>query len=123
MMRRRENDFHAGPPAQTCRTISRLRGGLVLPGILAPLAFLWGCGGVVSGQSTQITPPPPPQTYSISGTISPAAGGSGATVQPAERGNPQTTPTAQEISLLVVWPTERTQLLLAMRVTPSPPVA
>ena len=40
----------------------------------------WGCGGVVSGPSGQTPPPPPPTTYSISGTISPAAGGSGATV-------------------------------------------
>lgn len=39
-----------------------------------------GCGGVVSGQSGQSSPPPPPATYSISGTISPAPGGSGATV-------------------------------------------
>jgi Carboxypeptidase regulatory-like domain len=40
----------------------------------------WGCGGVVSGPSGQTPPPPPPTTYSISGTISPAAGGNGATV-------------------------------------------
>src|SRR6266699_2952568 len=79
MMRRQKSQFQASPPAQTQRIISRLRRALVLMGILAPLAFLWGCGGVVSGQSTQ-TSPPPPQTYSISGTISPAAGGSGATV-------------------------------------------
>lgn len=39
----------------------------------------WGCGGVVSGQSGQISPPPP-TTYSISGTIGPATGGSGATL-------------------------------------------
>src|SRR6266403_92561 len=56
---------------------SRVRGALLLAGILAPMALLWGCSGVVSGQSTQ---PPPPQTYNISGTISPVAGGSGATL-------------------------------------------
>src|SRR5467141_4091156 len=56
---------------------SRVRGALLLAGILAPMALLWGCSGVVSGQSTQ---PPPPQTYNISGTISPVTGGSGATV-------------------------------------------
>src|SRR5207248_7082399 len=37
----------------------------------------WGCSGAVSGNSPT---PPLPQTYDISGTISPAAGGSGATV-------------------------------------------
>ncbi len=91
MMRRRKNEFRAGPPAQTRRIISRLRGALALAGILAPLAFLWGCGGVVSGQSTQTSPPPPAQTYSISGTISPAAGGSGATVTLSGTANATTT--------------------------------
>ncbi len=91
MMRRQKSQFQASPPAQTRRIISRLRGGLVLTGILAPLAFLWGCGGVVSGQSTQTSPPPPPQTYSISGTISPAAGGSGATVTLSGTANATTT--------------------------------
>jgi hypothetical protein len=56
---------------------SRARGALLLTAILAPMALLWGCSGVVSGQSTQ---QPPPQTFSISGAISPVAGGSGATV-------------------------------------------
>jgi hypothetical protein len=45
---------------------------------LASLALLWGCSGVVSSQSSQNTPPP--QTFSLSGTLSPAAGGGGATV-------------------------------------------
>lgn len=56
---------------------SRVRGALLLADILVPLAFLWGCSGVVSGQSIQ---PPPPQAHNISGTISPTAGGSGAAV-------------------------------------------
>ncbi len=56
------------------------RSAISLAGTLAPLAFLWGCAGVVSGQNTQPSPPPPTQSYSISGTISPAVGGSGATV-------------------------------------------
>ncbi len=90
MMRRQKSQFQASPPAQTQRIISRLRRALVLMGILAPLAFLWGCGGVVSGQSTQ-TSPPPPQTYSISGTISPAAGGSGATATLSGTANATTT--------------------------------
>src|SRR6266496_514285 len=90
MMRRQKSQFQASPPAQTQRIISRLRRALVLMGILAPLAFLWGCGGVVSGQSTQ-TSPPPPHTYSISGTISPAAGGSGATATLSGTANATTT--------------------------------
>jgi hypothetical protein len=57
----------------------RAYSALLLAGILVPVAFLWGCAGFVSGQSTQPNPPPP-QTYSISGTISPVTGGSGATV-------------------------------------------
>src|SRR6267378_6544554 len=56
------------------------RSAVLLAGIFAPLAFLWGCSGVVSGQSTQPSSPPPTQSYSISGTISPAVGGSGTTV-------------------------------------------
>ncbi len=91
MMRRRKSEFQASPPVQTRRIISRLRRALLLMGILAPLAFLWGCGGVVSGQNTQTSPPPPPQTYSISGTISPAAGGSGATVTLSGAANATTT--------------------------------
>src|SRR6266581_5963601 len=86
-----KSEFQASPPAQARRIISRLRRALVLMGILAPLAFLWGCSGVISGQSTQTPPPPPPQTYSISGTISPAAGGSGATVTLSGAANATTT--------------------------------
>jgi len=47
----------------------------LLTGMLASMALLWGCSGVVSGKSANT-----PQTYSISGTVSPIAGGSGATV-------------------------------------------
>src|SRR6266404_5234958 len=46
--------------------------------LLMPLALTWGCSGVVSGSSAQATTAP--QTFGISGTISPAAGGSGTTV-------------------------------------------
>ena len=42
------------------------------------MALSWGCSGVAHGNSA--TQPPPPQTYNISGTISPAAGGNGAAV-------------------------------------------
>lgn len=57
--------------------LGRSRGAVLLAGVLAPVAFLWGCSGIVSGQNNLT---PPPQTYSISGTITPTAGGSGATV-------------------------------------------
>jgi hypothetical protein len=52
---------------------------LLLALILLPAVFLGGCSGLVSGQS-RTTPPPPSSTFSISGTITPAAGGNGATV-------------------------------------------
>jgi hypothetical protein len=47
--------------------------------VLAQLALLAGCSGVVS-QSSPSTPAPQTQTYSVSGTITPTLGGSGATV-------------------------------------------
>ncbi len=46
--------------------------------LLAPLALIWGCAGVVSGKNSNTAPPP--QTFNISGTIGPTAGGGGATV-------------------------------------------
>jgi hypothetical protein len=76
-MSREKTEHLRNPLANSQKTGSRARGALSLAIILVPLAFLWGCSGMVSGQSPQ---PPPPQTYSISGTISPAAGGGGATV-------------------------------------------
>lgn len=71
------NEDRLGELPHSQKISSRARGALLLAGILAPMALLWGCSGIVSGQSTQ---PPPPQTYNISGTISPVAGGNGATV-------------------------------------------
>jgi len=47
--------------------------------LLVPLAQIWGCAGIVSDNRTQTTAIPP-QTFSISGSISPVAGGSGSTV-------------------------------------------
>src|SRR5713226_1157888 len=44
--------------------------------LLAPLALIWGCAGVASSHTSQ----PSSQTFGISGTISPAAGGNGATI-------------------------------------------
>ncbi len=57
---------------------SRARESLLLAATLLPIIFLWGCTGTVSGTSTPKTPPT--QTYSISGAITPATGGGGATV-------------------------------------------
>ena len=47
--------------------------------LLAVAVGVVGCGGIISGSSTANTASSP-LTYGISGTISPAAGGSGATV-------------------------------------------
>ena len=46
--------------------------------MLAAVVFVWGCSGVIT--ATTASTSPPPQTYSISGTITPVAGGGGATV-------------------------------------------
>jgi len=53
-----------------------VRAGKAFLAVLSAAALFWGCGSV--GQNQTI--PPPPSTYSISGTLSPVAGGSGATV-------------------------------------------
>lgn len=59
----------------------RVRPALLLAGMLAAVVFVCGCSGVVTATTASTSPPPPtPQTYSISGTITPVAGGSGATV-------------------------------------------
>jgi len=57
---------------------SRIRETLILAATLLPVIFLCGCAGVVSSQKAAGSPAP--QTYSISGAITPAAGGSGATM-------------------------------------------
>jgi SdrD B-like domain len=57
----------------------RGRRALPLAGVLVAAGFICGCGGVVSGQNTRPTTPTT-QTYSISGTIAPSSGGSGATI-------------------------------------------
>lgn len=51
---------------------------LLVAVMLGLTAFSWGCSGFVAGQTSQTSPSP--QTYSVSGTIIPTAGGSGATV-------------------------------------------
>src|SRR5260370_6754114 len=62
---------------------------LSVAAMLGLIAFAAGCSGFVSGQTSQITPPP--TTYSISGTVSPAQGGSGATVTLSGAANATTT--------------------------------
>lgn len=56
------------------------RRAIIWAALLLPVLFLCGCAGLVSGKNSQAVPAPNPQNYTISGTITPAAGGSGATV-------------------------------------------
>ena len=56
---------------------SRAARALSLAAAFLPAIFLWGCSAAVSQTSTT---PQSGQTFSISGAISPTAGGSGATV-------------------------------------------
>src|SRR5712691_2899560 len=58
---------------------SRAKRAILCLGMLLPVLLAWGCSGIVSGQNTAASQPPP-QTFSISGTISPVTGGNGATV-------------------------------------------
>ncbi|MGC2531173.1 MAG: carboxypeptidase regulatory-like domain-containing protein [Candidatus Acidiferrum sp.] len=57
---------------------SRFREILFWAAALLPVIFVWGCAGVVSSPKTANTSPT--VTYTISGAITPAAGGGGATV-------------------------------------------
>lgn len=76
-MRIQQERRSLGGFANRRRIDSRAREALLMAAVLLPVIFLWGCAGIVSGKNTQNTPP---QTYLISGTIAPVAGGSGATV-------------------------------------------
>ena len=71
--RERQGRFVSSPSIN-----SVARESLLLAATLLPIIFLWGCAGTVSGTGAPKTSPT--QTYSISGAITPAAGGSGATV-------------------------------------------
>ena len=57
---------------------SRARRAVLCLGMLLPALVAWGCSGIVSGNST--APQSIPQTFSISGTITPVTGGNGATI-------------------------------------------
>jgi hypothetical protein len=59
------------------RPYAQMGRSLLIAALLGVAAFSWGCAGFVSGQNQSTQPPP---SYTISGTISPSAGGSGATV-------------------------------------------
>jgi carboxypeptidase family protein len=67
----------AGQVSSTPNLRTRAAGTLFLAAAFLPLIFLWGCSAAVSKTSVA---PQTSQTFSISGTISPTAGGSGATV-------------------------------------------
>lgn len=62
----------------SAKLFAHKRHSLLAAPLLAAAALSWGCAGFVAG--TNSTNPPPPNTYSISGTITPTAGGNGATV-------------------------------------------
>jgi len=57
----------------------RARRAILCLGMLLPTLLVWGCSGIVSGQNSTASQPPP-QTFSVSGTITPVTGGNGATV-------------------------------------------
>src|SRR5260370_40572983 len=59
--------------------VSRARRGILCLGLLLAALVTWGCSGIGSGQNTTASQPPP-QTFSISGTITPVTGGNGATI-------------------------------------------
>jgi len=70
---------------------SRARQAGLLATALLPVIFLWGCAGLVSGQNAQPQNPQQPQTYSVSGAITPAAAGSGTTLTLSGAGTGTTT--------------------------------
>jgi GH18 family chitinase len=75
------NARFSGEPGTLCERGRRSRWikAFFVLATIPPVAFLGGCTGFAGGQNTS-PPPPPPQTYDISGSISPTAGGNGATV-------------------------------------------
>src|SRR6266581_3631495 len=77
---RSDQNRHAGSASAVLAvSASQTKRALLCVAGLFSAILVWGCSGVVSGQNSTASPPPP-QTYSISGTISPTAGGSGAPV-------------------------------------------
>jgi hypothetical protein len=75
-----EQDRGAGSTLADLPVLSSRAGRALLCVVtLLPTLLVWGCSGIVSGQNSTASQTPP-QTHNISGTISPVAGGSGATV-------------------------------------------
>ena len=77
-MRLEDHKIRSSGRSPSRNIVQRNAQALVLVAISALTAVAGGCTGFVAGQSAQ--PSSPPQTYSISGTLSPAAGGGGSTV-------------------------------------------
>ena len=78
-MRVKEDRCFRCAPADLPAVVSRAKQAVLCAALFLPAILGWGCAGVVSGHSTSPTSTPPP-TYTISGTITPAAGGSGTTI-------------------------------------------
>src|SRR5215469_3976404 len=75
---------------RSCARPYARKGGLLPAAVLlAAAAFSWGCSAFVAGQNQAAAPPP--GSYTVSGTISPTAGGSGATVSLSGAGSATTT--------------------------------
>ena len=77
MLKSKGNTSHSKPATNADFSKSGRNFALVSLGMLLAVVLVSGCSDTVG--STQATNPPQ-QTYKISGTITPAAGGSGATV-------------------------------------------
>ena len=77
MLKSKRNTIHSKPATNADFSKPGTNFALVSFGMLLAVVLVSGCSGTVG--STQATNPPQ-QTYKISGTITPAAGGSGATV-------------------------------------------
>ena len=69
-----------GPQVEPCKKVHLRIRRLLATVLLAPLALLAGCSGVVSQSSSAAAPAQSSTSYGISGTISPSAGGGSATV-------------------------------------------
>ncbi len=89
-MRLEQERYSGSALAELPEVASRARRALLCVATILPAILAWGCSGVVSGQNT-VAPPPPPLTFTISGTISPVAGGNGATVTLSGAGSATTT--------------------------------
>jgi len=77
-MKRDQSRNQFGRSSHPLGVVPRAGQALFVAAILGLMAFVAGCSGFVTGQASQTTPAP--TTYSISGVISPTAGGNGATV-------------------------------------------